>query len=486
MPIAEKEEGAHDPRLLADAPIRLPTEDRYGRSKNAVKLADTIKSIKTDESFVIGLNGEWGSGKTSFINMVCEELRKPRHGEAAASVVLFNPWLIEDKKALLSGFFTALDSALPEQDKLSHGREWRDNLSGLLLEYSSVLTEGSLAAVVSLMPKIAFLGGIPASFMTSCLLTLIKFASKRLVKGLAVPKPSLDDLRSQICAELLKLDENIIVVIDDVDRLSSDEVRLIFKLVTLTASFPRITYLLSFDWGVVTKALTGVQDIDGGQYLEKVVQLDVEMPPLDSEAAVKQINERIAPLFERDHFFQEQRDSERLQAIYRGLILPMLTTPRKVTRYINHVFSKFWATSSEVCLVDILGLSALELGAPEVFEQLWAERDLICKGGQTYLMSDEKKARIDAIKKVVDERLSRNPSASHAVGLLFPDAHLASSAANESLTMEGSRAEGRVYCLDLFSYYRGGVYLPALSWKEADDLVSGVDEHTMVDAFGAA
>ena len=101
---------------MSDAPIRLASEDCYGRSANATTLAGSIRHLRTDESFVIGFSGEWGSGKTSFINMVCESLRNPEHGEAATTVVTFNPWLIEDRKALLGSFFAALAAALPKQD----------------------------------------------------------------------------------------------------------------------------------------------------------------------------------------------------------------------------------------------------------------------------------------------------------------------------------------------------------------------------------
>lgn len=474
-------------RFLSDAPIRLASEDCYGRSANATTLAGSIRHLRTDESFVIGFSGEWGSGKTSFINMVCESLRNPEHGEAATTVVTFNPWLIEDRKALLGSFFAALAAALPKQDNgQRRKRDGRNNLSGLILQYSSVLTEGSVAAAVNLVPVLASLGGIPATLAGPVLLGSARFVSNKLANKLSVSNPSLDDLRRQISDGLRDLDENVVVVIDDVDRLSSDEIRLVFKLVTLSASFPRITYLLSFDREVVSKALADVQGIDGRRYLEKVVQLDVEMPPLEPDFVSEQLNSRLTPLFVRDHFYKEERDGERLRVCFRGLIMLTLTTPRKVTRYINHVLSKYWAISDEVCLVDVLGLAAIELAAPKIFEKLWAERNLICRGGQSYLLPKERKQRIEAIKKTVDEELPHDLTRNHAIGMLFPDTSLASSAIDLSSSTETARAEGRVCCLDLFSYYRGGFYLPALDWEEAEKLVKDANERDLIDSFANA
>ena len=53
----------------------------------------------------------------------------------------------------------------------------------------------------------------------------------------------------------------ILVIIDDIDRLSDFEIRQIFQLVKLIADFPQTIYLLSFDREVVVKALENVQKI---------------------------------------------------------------------------------------------------------------------------------------------------------------------------------------------------------------------------------
>ena len=52
-------------------------------------------------------------------------------------------------------------------------------------------------------------------------------------------------------------------MMDDIDRLSSEEICMVFKLVTLTASFPHLTYVLAYDLDMVTNSLASVQGIDG-------------------------------------------------------------------------------------------------------------------------------------------------------------------------------------------------------------------------------
>lgn len=52
--------------------------------------------------------------------------------------------------------------------------------------------------------------------------------------------------------------------------------------------------MLSFDRGVVSRALSEVQGFDGDLYLEKIVQLPVDLPPVSR----KEVREKVNALFE--------------------------------------------------------------------------------------------------------------------------------------------------------------------------------------------
>src|SRR5215218_4165158 len=109
-----------------------------------------------------------------------------------------------------------------------------------------------------------------------------KFQDKR--------KRGVGQRRDQLSAELGKLDQPIVVVLDDIDRLSTHEIREIFKLVRLTASFPNIIYLLAFDSHRVEKALEE-EGIDGRDYLEKIVQTVIDVPAVPRELLLRSLTE---------------------------------------------------------------------------------------------------------------------------------------------------------------------------------------------------
>lgn len=91
-----------------DKAITSKNEDLFGRKKIAMVLARTIKYYKDKDSVSIGIIGDWGSGKTSFINMVLESLSINKK----IVIINFNPWNISTRKQLISDFFTILSKEI--------------------------------------------------------------------------------------------------------------------------------------------------------------------------------------------------------------------------------------------------------------------------------------------------------------------------------------------------------------------------------------
>src|SRR5690606_21576351 len=82
---------------------------------------------------------------------------------------------------------------------------------------------------------------------------------------------------AKVTKALSNIPKPIVVVLDDIDRLTTAEIRDVFKLVRLTANFPNIIYLLAFDRARVEQAL-GEHGIPGRDYLEKILQIGIDLP----------------------------------------------------------------------------------------------------------------------------------------------------------------------------------------------------------------
>src|SRR5262245_52930161 len=90
-------EEAYD--LGDDLPKQNPwQEDRLGFKPFAERLAKVITTLSAPNGYVIGLHGEWGSGKSTAINFVREFLKKHNQemsqAKDAITLVDFQPWIV--------------------------------------------------------------------------------------------------------------------------------------------------------------------------------------------------------------------------------------------------------------------------------------------------------------------------------------------------------------------------------------------------------
>lgn len=84
-----------------DRPI-VAGQDRLGYEEPARHIARAIHQFSSPEGFVLGLEGAWGSGKSSFVNLIIAALND---GEPAPEIVKFSPWLISSRNGLLDELF---------------------------------------------------------------------------------------------------------------------------------------------------------------------------------------------------------------------------------------------------------------------------------------------------------------------------------------------------------------------------------------------
>ena len=150
---------------------------------------------------------------------------------------------------------------------------------------------------------------------------------------------------------LLKLNKKIIIIIDDIDRLNNVQIRDIFQLVKQVADFPNIIYVLAMDKEVVSNALSEVHNIDGNEYLEKIIQIPFEMPNLNTfkvnEIFLAKLNQVINDL-NKDVIWDESYWKQ----IRLNCINPYINTLRDINRVINVFQFKFEMLYQEISFED--------------------------------------------------------------------------------------------------------------------------------------
>lgn len=249
--------------FYSDKPISSNNEDLLNRKGFAKLLANTLVHLESRDTFTVGLFGKWGCGKTSLINMTLAEIEKiqdSRNADDDIIVVHFEPWNFTDTNQLLTQFFVRLANEFQKKDDKNLTKIGR-----ALENYSEAFSLLELIPAVG--EPIAAVGKLGALWM-----------GRKMQKGL--DKRDVLQQKEQVIKMLKEQSNRILVILDDVDRLSNEQIRYVFQLITSVARFPNTTYLLVFDKEIVVEALKDVQSGNGQDYLEKVIQMPIQIPDI--------------------------------------------------------------------------------------------------------------------------------------------------------------------------------------------------------------
>jgi predicted KAP-like P-loop ATPase len=266
--------------------------------------------------------------------------------EPALTVVDFNPWMFSGTNQLMTFFFQEIGAELKVRgvNRFGKAADW-------FAQYAGVLKP-----IAGFVP-------LPGA-------TVVAEALAGAASGVAATTDadrSVKKLRDEIRKELLALENPIVVVIDDIDRLTTAEIREIFKLVRLTASFPNIIYVLAFDRKRVEDALSE-DGIPGRAYLEKIVQLSFDVPQVPEKLRRSQVFKELDSVL--GQVAGGDLNESRWSDVYFEVIDPLLDNMRDVTRYAISSRATIKSLGKEVDLVDLLALEAVRIFRPEIIPAL--------------------------------------------------------------------------------------------------------------------
>lgn len=344
--------------FYTDKPIKNNNGDLLNRAGFAKMLAKSLLNLNVVDTFTVGLFGKWGSGKTSIVNMMIEELEAQQKGKEEKDklfVVHFEPWNFADTNQLLSQFFIRL------------ANEFRSKKDKKLEKIGMALQKYSEAFYAA--------EGIP--YVGSAIAQAGKFGMNALGHRMRKGSDEADILKQKeyVINLLEQQSTRILVVIDDIDRLSNEQIRYVFQLITSVAKFPNTTYLLVFDKEIVTKALEKVQEGLGEEYLEKIIQMPIQIPELQNYEIKKVLINRMNEIL--INYGEVTFSDAHWHSLFDKCIAPFAKNLRDINRLCNSVEFKLSAIASEVNFTDMVAISALEISMPEIYEWVKANKTIL-------------------------------------------------------------------------------------------------------------
>ncbi|GAA0819268.1 KAP family P-loop domain protein [Colwellia asteriadis] len=434
--------------LSSDKPLTEISDDALGYSFFAKSLADSLYKGSFDDGIVLSIYGEWGSGKSTALSFFESHLKEL---DQDISILHFNPWWFSGEEALLKSFFSQLRSLFSNWK--SRGKELAKKV-GIIADVLAKAPIAEAKAVDALLKKL--LGS------------------------------DLNSIKQEI-EDLLKVEKRkIIVIIDDIDRLTGDEVKQLFKLVKAVANFPHIAYVLAFDRNVVAKSIEKALNVNGNDYIEKIIQVPFELPAPDQGELSKLFFDKINLIF--SDVPEEEHDHTYFGNLYHDGIKYFLTTPRDVVRLTNTLSITYPPVAGEVSYCDFIAIESIRVFEPEIYDFIRRNEHLF-----SGVVSESRNSQVEreSNQKLLQEVFTKAKNTTHVnikafLERMFPKV--------ESITgnmmygydhMPFWRKEKKICSPDLFStFFRFSLPINSISFNEINSVVCRTVELTdLVDDF---
>lgn len=331
--------------FLTDEEIRRSDDDVFGRTDKAQHFAETVLTSKAQSGLVFGVDGAWGVGKTSFINIA--EHHWKRKGSSSVIVFRFEPLRYASDPDLSKRLIRDLIATIQHEI-------FTPELGPVASRYSRML-KGK--------PDISFFG-----FRIS----------------LDSAGDTVDNLLDDIDEVLKQAGRRLIIVIDDLDRLDVEAVNNVLFTVRRTFKLSQAVYILCYD---TENLIAANGEGDGArEFVEKFVTVKQNLI-IESSMIKKYL--------EHDWSSQDSRNSlapaenmiklasvlSELAKIMGGekaaKYMPLIGDLRKVKRFINAVLilqiQEVDLGKTDFDPRDLVNLMLLNIVYPGIFRLLHAE-----------------------------------------------------------------------------------------------------------------
>lgn len=323
--------------------------DLLNRTNFSDHLSDILLLDPEDDCLTVSLEGEWGYGKTSVINLVKSGLKDK---EQSPIIIEYNPWLAGKPETLIQDFLLQFSSQL----------NIRDNSEDALKAAKELIAYSSLFSAAKLIP-----GAEPWASIVEKVFSKFGSATKKIAE---LKKLDLLGKKNKVISAIKKIKIPIVVIIDDIDRLTPSETFQVLRLVKAVADFSGTSFLLAFDAKYLASVLNKNNIENSPEYINKIIQLRVPLPLISEQGMNELANLEFKRLSERDLTKYFESDQERLSWLYHHYFKYIIKNPRDLKRLFNHLRFVLEQVEGQVCFADLFALSIIATKASEVYEHI--------------------------------------------------------------------------------------------------------------------
>ena len=320
--------------LLEDKPIESGEEDVFKLKGEAEKIAKEIRARNRAKTCSIAITAPWGGGKSSFLNLIRKQIN-----EDEFEIVYFVPRDSKSVQTIQEDFFSMIACVLAKYDsRCSH--IMKDYMASLQLIDNRSIVER--------------------------LLSFYRIWDK-------------DSLKDSIKESFAALKKRVLVIIDDFDRLSKEEILEVLKLIDGNAAFTNLIFLTAYDKEQVNRVLGDTYQTSDACFVDKFFDVEFAIPFRKYEVISDYIKATLCKQLAAND--SEGENIRRVITDQTSIFEEYIPTLRDAKRYINQVVLDFETIRGEVFVSDFLLLQLVKYRYPELYKGIFKQKYLKIGGG---------------------------------------------------------------------------------------------------------
>ena len=299
--------------LLSDKSIGSAEEDLLGYNNYVNDLLSDINTLDLSESYSIGITGDWGQGKSSFLNLLKQGVENQKD-----LYMVFSPRNSKSVSTIQDDFFNQLNRTL---------RKHHTNLGYNFQRYKkalSIINTGWLGKLFSVVDAL-----------------------------------DVEDEKEAINHGIKRIGKRLFIIVEDFDRLTAEEIIEVLKVIDRNGDFNNTVYLTAYDKRYINSVLSKHFSNDGVQdYSDKYFQHEYSLPAQQGTAIIDFISTYLKNALQfQDNVF-EASVKEFLKTNKR-IITACLPSLRHAKRFLNIFCSRYTKIKDDVLFSDFFILTLL-------------------------------------------------------------------------------------------------------------------------------
>ncbi len=249
----------------------------------------------------------------------------------------------------------------------------------------------------------------------------------------------------------------IIVVVDDLDRLTPIEAVEMTSVLRGVTDLPNVLHILAYDEARFSQLIQKCLKCDGSEYLEKIVQLKKTLPPLEASKLRNLFGRNFLQIL-KSSWSEEAEDVKDRNLAWNLVLSYYLRSPRSIIRLLDGIQFSYAAIKDYTYLVDLLLLENFQYNEPSIYKWICDNRDVLTDA--IFQRTDE---TIKEKLETVLEGVRHKEACKNGLKILFPRVDKAYGGGGSS-GGGGGKTKRRVQFPEFFDTYfnlaPGATHLP--------------------------